>query len=73
MSKTLHVFHESDNCQIQLEAKLQDLWIGAYWKHSPYYNSKTRDNEKRTDIWICLLPCLPIHITKFRADQPWEN
>lgn len=38
--------------QIRLEFKLADLWIGAFW-------------QRRIDglhIWICFLPCLPIHI-----------
>jgi hypothetical protein len=38
---------------IRLEFKAQDLWIGAYWHTS----------GSITDIWICLLPTLPIHIT----------
>lgn len=37
--------------KIQLEFKLEDLWVGMYWKRS----------EDRTDVWVCLLPCLPIH------------
>ena len=34
------------------EFKLQDLWIGAYWKRI----------GNCVDIWICLLPCVPLHI-----------
>ena len=36
---------------LQLEWKPQDLWIGAYWVN-------TKD---RIDIWVCLVPCFPIH------------
>jgi hypothetical protein len=42
--------------QLRLEFKPQDLWIGVRWAHcadSPY---------RRTDVWICLLPMLPLHI-----------
>lgn len=35
---------------IKLEFKKQDAWIGAYWD--------------KDDIWICLIPCFPIHISK---------
>ena len=37
---------------IRLEFKLEDLWIGAYWNREGYY----------INIWVCLVPCLPIHI-----------
>lgn len=37
---------------VGLERKLEDFWIGAYWKWS----------VERLDVWICLLPCLPLHI-----------
>lgn len=49
------------------EWKLEDLWIGVFWKRTedvvatgppkcalPIYD--------RLDIWICLLPCVPIHL-----------
>ena len=36
---------------IRLEFKLQDFWMGVFWKNNP------RD----IDIWICIIPCFPIH------------
>ncbi len=36
---------------IRLEWVPQDFWIGLYWKNT----------ECRIDIWICLIPCFPIH------------
>lgn len=30
----------------------RDIWIGVYWKRYP----------KALDIYICLLPCLPINV-----------
>jgi len=38
--------------QVRLEFKLADLWVGAFW---------ARRNDG-LHVWICLLPCLPIHI-----------
>jgi hypothetical protein len=35
------------------EFKLQDLWIGAFWKRI----------GNCVDLWICFLPCLPLHIS----------
>ncbi len=37
---------------IRLEFKLQDCWIGLYWK---------RDQD-RLHVWLCVLPCVPLHI-----------
>lgn len=36
-----------------LEFKLEDLWIGAFW----------RQDGNCIDLWICLLPCLPLHVS----------
>ena len=37
---------------IDVEFKLQDFWVGAYWKRGIH----------KFDIWICIIPCFPIHI-----------
>ncbi len=39
----------------QIEFKLADMWIGVYWARKDGY----------LDVWVCLLPCLPIHIRTF--------
>lgn len=39
---------------IHLEWKVQDCWIGLFW----------RVDKERFDLWFCLLPCIPIHITR---------
>lgn len=36
---------------IRLEFKLQDAWIGAYWRKS----------GRMFEIWVCIIPCVPIH------------
>ena len=41
--------------RFRFEFKLQDMWVGVYWLRSL--------TLRQTDIWICLLPCLPLHIT----------
>ncbi len=51
---------------IKLEFKLQDLWIGAFWKKdlfTEHYCSIGYIRRYYVDLWICLLPCLPIHLT----------
>ena len=42
----------------RFEFKLQDMWIGLYW---------TRDKKAEAfDVWICFIPCFPLHIMKWR-------
>jgi len=48
---------QTPKTKIRFEFKLQDFWIGLFWKKL----------ENQTDIWICLIPCFPIHITRFRS------
>ena len=43
------------NMKISLEFKLEDLWIGAYWRYDGVYMLQ--------HLWICFIPCFPIHIT----------
>lgn len=38
---------------LQLEFKLRDAWIGAYWVH----------DGNCFDIWVCIVPCIPIHFS----------
>jgi len=40
---------------IALEWKLADLWVGLFFT--------------RTEAWLCLLPCLPIHVCWNRWDD----
>jgi hypothetical protein len=36
----------------RLEFKLQDFWVGAFWKRI----------GNCLDLWICLIPCFPLHL-----------
>ena len=38
--------------RMQFELKIKDLWVGAQW----------RVWGNCVDIWICLIPCVPLHI-----------
>lgn len=48
--------------RVAIEWKLQDLWVGVFWRHG---YAAFDDGAKRmfTDVWICVLPCIPLHIT----------
>lgn len=49
--------------KVRLEFKLADMWVGAFWRRGRYFNDETGLTVKTLEIWICLLPCLPIHVT----------
>lgn len=65
--------------QLRFEFKPEDLWVGAFWKRTvepavpvTYYDENKKlvvyDHElvwtrKRVDLWVCLVPCLPLHLT----------
>lgn len=62
---------------VRLEWKPQYLWIGVYWKRSVEkgcYNNACRPSHYYVfDIWVCVLPCLPIHFvtTKRHLLRSW--
>jgi len=37
---------------VALEYKLADCWVGWYWRVS----------GRTVDVWLCLVPCLPVHV-----------
>lgn len=45
--------------RIKLEFKKHDCWLGCYWTM----------HHRDLHIYICLIPCLPIHIIKFNHDK----
>lgn len=54
--------------RVRFEFKLQDFWIGVYW---------SRGRLEAFDLWVCIIPCLPLHISsaweasdKARKEQP---
>lgn len=49
---------KTGDINLTVEYKPNDLWVGVYWKNTKSVESKYR----KLDIYICLLPMLPIHI-----------
>jgi hypothetical protein len=41
------------NVQWRFEFKAVDAWIGAFWT--------------QWELWLCLLPCLPLHLQRIRG------
>jgi hypothetical protein len=54
--------------EIKIEFKLEDFWIGAFWKREPRWD-ELRFLGKDLHIWICIIPCLPIHIIRYASDE----
>jgi hypothetical protein len=45
----------------RFEFQPRDLWIGVYWK----------DDGLTLDVWICVLPCIPLHLQFGPAHWDW--
>ena len=50
-------FYADKAFSYRLEFNIADAWIGAYWSGRSLVG-----NNAGWDLWICLLPCLPLHI-----------
>ena len=46
--------------KIRIEFKLQDMWVGGFWEKIPYLFRS--EGLYTVNIYICLIPCFPIHI-----------
>lgn len=71
----------------RIEWKLADLWVGAFWKVDRNWHETvrydgpredgtavafvTRNATVRVDVWVCLVPCLPLHLTFTRHRRLW--
>jgi hypothetical protein len=54
-----------DDLSISLEFDARDFWVGVFWKDDVYrtmgMSGKTVESRWR-NVFVCLLPCLPIHL-----------
>lgn len=57
--------------QMALEFCWRDCWIGVFWKVEAFggYHRYLGLLERRLDVWICLVPMLPIHLTWFLEEN----
>lgn len=51
-----------------LEWKVEDAWIGAFWKRTDVSGPVLP--AIGWDLWVCLLPCLPLHFWWYRVGDP---
>jgi hypothetical protein len=56
--------------KLRLEFKLQDAWVGAFWRGGRHVSEETGLVVRTLEIWLCLLPCMPIHVTRIWLTEP---
>ncbi len=44
----------------QFEFKIQDAWIGAFWKRI----------GNCVDLWVCFIPFVPLHVSWWWSREP---
>jgi hypothetical protein len=64
----------------RLEFKVNDLWVGCFWRVGPparlwvFTDAEAHVDptarRRRVDLWVCLVPMLPIHLTWYREAAP---
>lgn len=68
------VLWKSARTMVLLEFKPADLWIGAFWKRATLHTLTMSDGGDMAtptfDVWICLLPMVPIHICRWGVSEP---
>ncbi len=47
---------------MRFEFKLQDFWIGVFWETHLSYGWSTPSKSLVISMWICLIPCFPLHV-----------
>lgn len=51
------------------EVKREDCWVGVFWRDDapiPVHGRLITKRYARRHVWICLVPCLPLHISWLR-------
>jgi len=54
----------------RFEFKIEDSWIGVFWKRSIDESVEVNDSETeavivstpRLDVWVCFVPWFPLHV-----------
>jgi len=57
-----------DDIKISLKMKPQDCWVGVFWEKRELFPWHYH-HRWRWDVWICLVPMLPIHIQWTRTER----
>lgn len=41
----------------------RDTWVGVYWDFQPYIWDPDQTYHWVFDLYICVIPCLPLHLS----------
>jgi len=59
---------------IRPERKWEDLWVGVFWKKTAVISRRRTGHAMiRLDIWICVIPCFPLHVVLRKNDYHYEG
>ena len=61
--------------KIRVEFKFEDMWVGWYWRNQTIKMPEMQPIKTvhTFDLWICIIPCFPLHITKVRVKSVEKN
>lgn len=75
----MSVAYAGKNWQLSWEFVLRDFWIGVFWKSlysigyeadvryaKPFRKSGTLAERTNFDLYVCFVPCFPIHFKWWR-------
>lgn len=68
-STDMHRTRKALRWKVLLEWKVQDCWIGVFWTSTTGPDSRWAV----LDVWVCLLPCLPVHLFFNRPAPPLSS
>lgn len=52
---------DAENVIVQLQWEFRDCWVGVFW----------RKTDLAVHLYICLIPCVPLHVTIMR--KKWRG
>ena len=62
--------------RMRFEFKIEDQWIGRFYRKSKWGRSYqlgagvVTDRVDRFDTWWCLIPCFPLHVVEHDPFDP---
>ena len=48
--------------RLSIEFTLQDMWLGVFWCWKTAYQGTAGIKVRELHVYVCILPCVPIHV-----------
>jgi len=58
--------------KVSVQWEPRDLWVGAYWDVTINSGEFGYYDGRWFDVWLCLVPCVPIHVEWYRRKAGTE-